>query len=55
MTKRKNCRNTSKKEEKIYLHWEIDRRHYETTKGVFFTTYSDMRPGVTRYTNISLQ
>ena len=29
-----------------YLHWEIQRRHYETTKGKVFTTYSDICPGL---------
>ena len=34
---------------------KIQRRHYETTKGKAFTTYSDICTGLTRNTDISLQ
>ena len=33
----------------------MDRKHYQTTKGLLRTTYSDICLGLTRYTDISLQ
>ena len=44
-----------RKYEKIYLYGEMHRKHYQTTKGLLRTTYSDICPGRTRYTDISLQ